>query len=90
MTFRRHATLTVHARRLTPTEVARDWFRRGADFAKEIHTTYPDFPSAASDGLYMISQVELWFERFHGIKSISFEPTANEQAEAMRAAHGQR
>jgi len=64
----RRATLTVHSRRLTPAEVCRLWFRRGTDFADKINTEYPDFPKPGPDGLFLLSAVEGWFDRFHGKK----------------------
>jgi hypothetical protein len=86
--MKRHAKLTVYARRLTPAEVAQHWFRRGADFAKDIHATYPDFPKPGPDGLYLLSQVETWFDRLHGRTQISLVPAEDEEDAAMRAALG--
>ena len=89
MNGQRHANLTPHARRLTPVEVAQNWFRRGSDFAKSIHDTYADFPRPGPDGLYLLSQVEAWFDRLHGLKQPFTLPHEDEEA-AMRAAHGSR
>ena len=88
MNGRRHANLTAHARRLTPVEVAQHWFRRGADFAKDLYSAYPDFPKPAPDGLYLLSQVEAWFDRLHGRKQAFALPQQDTDA-AMRAANGQ-
>jgi hypothetical protein len=66
MSRRRHADMSTFTRRLTPAEVAKHWFRRGADYAKQIHGDHPDFPKAGPDGLYLLKSVEDWFDRFHG------------------------
>lgn len=81
----RRATLTVHARRLTPAEVAQHWFRRGTDF--DFRKTYPDFPAPGPDGLFLLSAVEGWFDRFHGRKHV-LPVTTEEEEIAMRAASG--
>jgi hypothetical protein len=86
----RRAKLTPHSRRLTPMEVSQHWFRRGRDFAPQIHDNFPEFPQPGPDGLYLLSQVEGFFDRFHGVKAMDFETTADEHAQAMRAALGQR
>jgi hypothetical protein len=86
----RHAKFSVYARRLTPAEVAQFWFRRGIEFSKEIDETYPDFPKPGPDGLFLLSQVEAWFDRFHGKSQISLVPAEDEEEAAMRAARGQR
>jgi len=83
----RRARLTVHSRRLTPTEVSQLWFRRGEDYA--FREAYPDFPAPGPDGLFLLSAVETWFDRFHGRKQLS-PVTTEEEDEAMRAASGQR
>ena len=84
----RRAKLTQHARRLTPKEVAQNWFRRGRDFAQRIHEAYPNFPQPAPDGLYLLSNVEAFFDGFHGVSGIDSVTPAGEHAEAMRAARG--
>ena len=84
----RRAKLTPHARRLTPLEVAQHWFRRGRDFAPLIHDTHPNFPQPGPDGLYLLRQVEAYFDRLHGEAGISLKTLADEQADAMRAARG--
>jgi hypothetical protein len=84
----RRANLTQHARRLTPIEVAQNWFRRGRDFAQRIHDTYPNFPEPAPDGLFLVSDVEAFFDWFHGVSGIGSVTPVREQAEAMRAARG--
>lgn len=85
----RRSKLTVHSRRLTPTEVAQLWFRRGEDFAREIHDTHADFPQPGPDGLFLLSAVEAWFDHFHGRHQLAAVPD-NEGDEAMRAALGRR
>lgn len=84
----RHNKLTPLARRLTPMEIAQHWFRRGRDFASQIHDTFADFPKPAPDGLYLLSQVEDFFNRFHSANETRIETAADEQAQAMRAALG--
>jgi hypothetical protein len=85
----RHAAITPHARRLTPSEVAQHWFRRGRDFVPVIHSVYPNFPKPAPDGLYLLKQVEGWFDRLHGMEAGARSVTpAEENEEAMRAARG--
>ncbi len=86
----RRATLTVHSRRLTPVEIAQNWFRRGADFAGDIHSQHPDFPRPGPDGLFLLSQVERWFDRFHGTAQPSLVTHETEEDEAMKAASGKR
>lgn len=89
MTARR-ASLTVHARRITPSEIAQHWFRRGTDFARQIHTEYPDFPQAGPDGLFLLSHVEGWFARFHGLRQVETTTPEHEEETAMQAALGKR
>jgi hypothetical protein len=88
----RRATLTIHSQRLTPVEIARLWFRRGADFADLIHATHPDFPKAGPDGLFLLSQVQGWFDRFHGVsQKKGVHDTTGEEEDFMRqAAYGTR
>lgn len=86
--MKRHAKFTVYARRLTPVEVAQFWFRRGAEFAREIWSEYPDFPRPGPDGLFLLSQVEAWFARFHGLAQIVPLARVDEEAAAMRVARG--
>lgn len=85
----RHAKLTPFARRVTPVEVAQHWFRRGADFSPKIHATYPDFPKAGPDGLFLLTHIETWFDRLHGRKQSPIASNESEEGEAMRAANGQ-
>lgn len=66
MTVARRTNLTPFARRLTPAEVAQHWFRRAPEYAKTMHADYPTFPKAAPDGLYLLADVEAWFDRLHG------------------------
>lgn len=87
---RRRANLTILSRRLTPAEVAQLWFRRAADFGDEIAKTYPDFPKPGPDGLFLLSQIESWFDRFHGRSHISLVPPVAEEEAALRAARGER
>jgi hypothetical protein len=82
----RHSKLTPHSRRLTPLEVTQHWFRRGRDFV--IYDTFPDFPQPGPDGLYLLSQVEDFFGRIHGMATADTETSAQEEAKAMRAALG--
>lgn len=84
----RHAKLSIHSRRLTPVEVAQLWFRRGGEFGDRIHEDYPDFPNPGPDGLYLLSSVEGWFDRFHGIKRGNDPTLEAEQEAAMHAALG--
>jgi hypothetical protein len=86
---RRHADLTPFAQRLTPNEVVQHWFRRGTEYAEQFHEDHPTFPSAGPDGLYLLSQVQIWFENYHGMK-VEIRSSASEHDEAMRAALGQR
>lgn len=86
----RTAALTTHTKRLTPTEVAQLWFRRGAAFAERILHEYPTFPKPGPDGLFLLSAVEEWFDTFHGNTKIAVLTPQQERAEAMRAALGQR
>lgn len=88
--MKRHAALTLHARRLTPAEVAQHWFRRAAAYAHEIHSDHPSFPKPGPDGLYLLSQVEAWFDRVHGRSQISAVRNADEEAEIMRLMSGKR
>ncbi len=87
--MRRKANLTPLSRRVTPREVAQLWFRRGADFAVEIRVEYPDFPLPGPDGLFLLAQVEAWFDRFHGQVSMTGPAPRHEEEAAMRAALGQ-
>lgn len=82
----RRARLTVHSRRLTPAEVAQLWFRRGEDF--DFREAHPDFPAPAVDGLFLLSAVEAWFDRFHGRKQPSLVSSTREEDDAMTAANG--
>jgi hypothetical protein len=84
--MKRHSNLTTFSRRLTPREVAQHWFRRGADF--DVRVSYPDFPKPGPDGLFLLSAVEEWFDRFHGHRQLSRDPSMDEEEEAMRAARG--
>lgn len=86
----RRATLTVFSRRLLPAEVAQHWFRRGKDYAADIHKDHPDFPKPCPDGLFLLSQVERWFDRLHGNAQPSRVPANREEEEAMLAANGRR
>lgn len=86
----RRATLSAYSQRLTPVEVARLWFRRGADYSGQIHADHPDFPKAAQDGLFLLSHVEGWFARFHGTGQPLRETPEGEEEEAMRVARGRR
>lgn len=86
----RRAALNPLSRRLTPKEVAQLWFRRGEDFAEIIHQTYPNFPNPGPDGLFLLSSVEAWFDRFHGRPQPSASSREREEEEAMRAASGAR
>jgi len=83
---RRPSNLTPFSRRLTPREVAQNWFRRGADF--DFQTAYRDFPKPGPDGLLLLSTVEAWFDRFHGNRQPSPDPSKDEEEEAMRSARG--
>lgn len=84
----RRAKLTPHSRRVTALEVAQHWFRRGRDYVQKIHRDYPNFPHPAPDGLYLLSAVEAFFARLHGIGEPDAMTLAGEQEEAMRAARG--
>lgn len=86
---RRHAKLTPFARRLTPIEVAQHWFRRGTDYAQQMHLDHPGFPDPGPDGLYLLSQVEAFFDRLHG-KLQPFLVPDEEAEEMLRAARGHR
>ena len=86
----RRPALTLHTRRITPVEVAQLWFRRGAAYTNQIRIDHPDFPMPGPDGLFLLSQVEAWFDQFHGRKQPSLVPPEREEEEAMRAASGQR
>lgn len=81
----RMASLTPLSQRLTPVEVARLWFRRGPDFAGKIRNTHPDFPKPGPDGLFLLTQVEAWFDRWHGRPQ--GRPDSEEE-DAMQAARG--
>jgi hypothetical protein len=84
----RLANLTSHSARLSPVEVARLWFRKGPDFAALIQSKYPDFPKPCPDGLYVLSHIAGWFDRFQsGYQSDSGSPE-QEEAEFMRAVNG--
>lgn len=89
MSRRRAANLTPFARRLTPAEVAQHWFRRGAEYARDMRDDHPTFPRPAPDGLYLLADVEAWFDRLHG-HSKPNRSTREERDEAMRAANGER
>jgi hypothetical protein len=79
----RRPALSNYSQRLTPAEVARNWFRRGPDYMAKVPA---DFPKPGPDGLFLLSQVEAWFDRFHGIKQ---RPEQNGEEDAiMRAARG--
>jgi hypothetical protein len=82
----RHSSQTEFSRRLTPREIAQQWFRRGADYA--FLREYRDFPKPGPDGLFLLSAVEAWFDRFHGNCQPSRTPEKDEEEEAMRAARG--
>lgn len=84
----RRSALTPHSRRLTPAEVSAHWFRRGRDFVDQIHDTFADFPQPAPDGLYLLTQVEEFFARFHGIRVVDSSLLEREREEALRAARG--
>jgi hypothetical protein len=86
----RRATLTLHTRRITPVEVAQLWFRRGSAYANQMRIDHADFPAPGPDGLFLLSAVEGWFDRFHGRKQPSLVPPEQEEEEAMRAASGER
>ena len=88
----RRSVLCIHSQRLTPVEVARLWFRRGADYVDTIHVTYPDFPKPGPDGLFLLSQVQGWFDRFHGVsqKKGSHDITGEEEDFMRQAANGKR
>ena len=78
---RRFAEITAFAQRLKPTEVAQYWFRRGRDFARDIHATHPTFPKPGPDGLYLAEQVRIWFDGWHGRdQNFSAEHTGEEEA----------
>ena len=82
----RRADLTTFSRRLTPREVAQHWFRRGCDY--EFRIVYPDFPKPGPDGLFLLTAVEGWFDRFHGQRQPPSDVLKDEEEEAMRAALG--
>ena len=84
--MKRHSNLTTFSRRLTPREVAQHWFRKGADF--DFRSTHHDFPKPGPDGLFLLSAVETWFDRFHGYRQPSSDPAKDEEEQAMRAARG--
>jgi hypothetical protein len=71
--FRRSA-LSPLSCRLTPTEVAQLWFRRGTDYAEKLHSEHPTFPQPGPDGLYLAAQVSAWFDNWHGAKAKSGKP----------------
>lgn len=87
--MKRHAALTAFARRLTPAEVAKHWFRRGEEFGREIRDAHPDFPAPGPDGLYLIDDVEAWFDRWHG-KRHAHAPLHEAEEEALNIARGRR
>lgn len=84
----KRTTYSEYCQRLTRTEVAGLWFRRGEGF--DIQLAHPDFPKPAPDGLYLRSQVEGWFDRLHGVESHARATAAAEEQDAMRAARGDR
>lgn len=89
----RLADLSSFSQRLTPSEVARLWFRRAAAYAVEIHANHPDFPKPGPDGLYLREAVKEWFDHWHGRQQGSGASAAMEaaEAEALRIArHGRR
>jgi hypothetical protein len=88
----RKAALTPLSQRLTSGEVATLWFRRGAELGAKIHKEYCDFPQPGPDGLYLLTQVTEWFDRWHGHKQRSAKDAfAAQTAEALRIAeHGGR
>lgn len=87
--MRRHAALTPMCKRLTPIEVAQLWFRRGADYAAEIPRTYLDFPRPGPDGLYLLTEIEAWFDRWHGRRQTSEASRSGEEDKALEIArHG--
>lgn len=87
--MKRRANLTLFARRLTPVEVARHWFRRSHDYARHIHSDHPDFPGPGPDGLYLADSVQTWFDGWHGRRQI-FSTTSADEEEALEIARGRR
>jgi hypothetical protein len=88
----RLADLSIYSQRLTPSEVARLWFRRSPTYAPEIHEHHPDFPKAGPDGLYLREAVKEWFDRWHGRRQGSGASAALDaaEAEALRIAQSGR
>lgn len=87
--MKRHSTFTPYAKRLTPTEVAAFWFRRGPDFSRQIPMEYPNFPLPGPDGLFLLSEVETWFDQFHGKRqAVHRRSTVDEEEDALRIARG--
>lgn len=88
----RLADLSDFSQRLTPSEVARLWFRRAAAYAVEMHSDHPDFPKPGPDGLYLREAVKEWFDRWHGRRQGSGALAALEAAEkeALRIARNGR
>jgi hypothetical protein len=82
----RRSKLTPNSKRITPPEVAQNWFRRGTDF--DFRSAYPDFPKPAPDGLILLAAVEAWFDRLHCVRQLSSDPSKDEEEEAMKAARG--
>lgn len=85
---RRPADITALTERLTPPEVARLWFRWGAEKSSQIHVIHPNFPRPGPDGLYLREQVREWFKHFHGWRQGSSARPAEEDEALRRAVHG--
>jgi hypothetical protein len=54
----------------------------------KVHTDYPDFPKPGNDGLFLLSAVSGWFDRYHGMKQRSSQESNSEEDAIMRAARG--
>lgn len=77
------------SRRLTPSEVAQFWFRRGAAYAEsQLRSDHPDFPKPGPDGLYLTAQVAAWFDKWHGVRVPLDAP--DDEAAALEIARGPR
>jgi hypothetical protein len=76
---------SMFSERLTPSEVAQHWFRRSANWGRNIHTEFPDFPSRGPDGLFLRQAVKEWFDHWHGRKE-GCEMKSQFEEEALRIA----
>jgi hypothetical protein len=84
----KRSPLSPLSKRLAADEVALVWFRRQPHYGQEIRRHHPDFPRPGPDGLYLASEVETWFDRWHGRRPQGAQHDRDAEEQALRAALG--